>query len=217
MPHSEIRPSLTIKRIAEDFPVSDLRNKAWEYADTVQIKTYWSGEGAPKDRQFFTKLVWSETSLCVRFEAKRSEPLVTSERPDLTRKTIGLWDRDVCEIFIALDEGEPRKYFEFEIAPTGEWIDLAIDLTLGERKTDWEFASGMESAAEIENEKVVMSIKMPWKAFGKIPRAGDVWLGNLFRCTGKDPDRGYLAWSPTMTENPNFHVPDKFGEFRFIE
>jgi hypothetical protein len=48
------------------------------------------------------------------------------------------------------------------------------------------------------------------------PKSGDVWLGNLLRCVGRDPDRGYLAWQPTMTEKPNFHVPEKFGEFEFV-
>jgi Carbohydrate-binding family 9 len=60
-----------------------------------------------------------------------------------------------------------------------------------------------------------MAIKIEWKAFGKTPKIGDVWLGNIFRCIGKDPTRGYLAWSPTMTKEASFHVPEKFGEFEF--
>ena len=32
----------------------------------------------------------------------------------------------------------------------------------------------------------------------------------LYRMEGKSP-RQYLAWSPTLTRKPNFHVPDKFG------
>jgi hypothetical protein len=74
----------------------------------------------------------------------------------------------------------------------------------------------MESFAAVGEGAVTMAIKVPWKAFGKAPRAGDVWLGNIFRCIGKDPDRGYLAWSPTMTAEPNFHVPERFGEFVFV-
>ncbi len=73
----------------------------------------------------------------------------------------------------------------------------------------------MKSAAKIENNKVIMAIKVEWQAFGKVPKKGDVWLGNIFRCVGKDPTRGYLAWSPTMTKEASFHVPEKFGEFVF--
>jgi hypothetical protein len=32
----------------------------------------------------------------------------------------------------------------------------------------------------------------------------------LYRMEGKSP-RHYLAWSPTKTPKPNFHVPDAFG------
>ena len=56
-----------------------------------------------------------------------------------------------------------------------------------------------------------------WKAFGVTPKAGDVWLGNILRCVGRDPTRGYLAWSPTLTEEASFHVPERFGEFEFVK
>jgi alpha-galactosidase len=61
-----------------------------------------------------------------------------------------------------------------------------------------------------------MAIKIPWEALGRKPKPGDIWLGNIFRCVGSDPDRGYLAWQPTLTEKPNFHVPEKFGMFSFV-
>ena len=77
--------------------------------------------------------------------------------------------------------------------------------------------SGMKSAALIEKDKVTMAIKVEWSAFGKTPKAGDVWFGNILRCIGKDPTRGYLAWSPTGTKEPSFHVPEKFGKFEFVK
>lgn len=209
------KPGLKITHIDRDFAVGDLTNKAWEKAKSQSINKYWSGEQAPVGRRFKTRLLWSKTALYVRFEANQAEPLFISDKPDLSKKTLGLWDRDVCEVFIAPDEREARKYFECEVAPTGEWVDVALDMTTGERKSDWDYESGMESAAKVTNDKIVMAMKIEWKAFGKTPKAGDVWLGNIFRCVGKDPDRGYLAWSPTMTKDPNFHVPEKFGKFVF--
>jgi len=209
--------SLTIKRIAKDLPVGKLNDAAWKRASLTKITTYWSGEMAPKGRHFEAKLLWSDTALYIRFSASLSEPLVVSEKPDLSQKTIGLWNRDVCEIFIAPDASLRNKYFEFEIAPTGEWIDLAIEVTASGRKTDWEYKSGMTSAAKIEKDKVVMALKIPFASLGKTPKVGDIWLGNLFRCVGSGDTRGYLAWQPTATPTPNFHVPEKFGEFQFVK
>jgi len=206
-----------IKYVKNDFPVGELDNKTWKQAKEISVGKYWSGEDAPQDRQFKAKLLWSDTAVYVRFEANQNEPLIVSEKPNLISKTRGLWDRDVCEIFLAPNKAEFRKYFEFEIAPNGEWIDLGIHQKPDERITDWDYMSGMKSAALIEKDKVTMAIKIEWSAFGKTPKAGDIWLGNIFRCIGKDPTRGYLAWSPTGTKEPSFHVPEKFGKFEFVK
>lgn len=205
-----------IHRIEKDFDVNDLSNGAWKRAETIAVSTYWNGAIAPAGRSFNARLLWSDKYLYVLFEARQDEQLIISKNPVLTSKTMNLWDRDVCEIFLAPDKSEPRKYFEFEVAPTGEWLDVALDLTSGQRISNWTFASGMQAAAKPEKAIVTLAVKVPWAGFGKKPRSGEIWLGNLLRCVGKDPDRGYLAWSPTMTGEPAFHVPEKFGEFEFV-
>ena len=205
----------TIKYLKVDFPINQLDNKYWDKAKEVVVDKYWSGENAPVERQFKAKLLWSDTALYVRFEANQNETLIVNDKPNLTTKTRGLWDRDVCEIFLAPNKSEFRKYFEFEIAPTGEWIDLGIYQKPDERITDWDYKSDMKSFARIEKDKIWMTIKIEWKAFGATPKIGDVWLGNILRCVGKGETRGYLAWSPTLTKEASFHVPEKFGEFIF--
>ena len=208
---------LQIEFASEDFPIADLDHPGWGAAQPIAVKSYWSGETAPAGRHFEATMLWTDEHLYALFDSNQDEPLVVSEEPNHERKTLGLWDRDVVEIFIAPDGNEPRRYFEFEAAPNGEWVDLAIDLTSGERVTDREYSSKMESAARIEEGKVLTAIKIPWAALGRRPDPGDIWLGNLFRCVGRDPNRGYLTWSPTLTEIPNFHVPERFGEFEFVD
>ena len=214
---SQAKMNAKIKHIKNDFSINELENKTWDKAENIAVDKYWSGENAPNGRQFKAKLLWSKVALYVRFEANQAEPIVMSETPNIQTKTKGLWDRDVCEIFLAPNKAEFRKYFEFEIAPNGEWIDLGIHQLPEKRETDWEYNSGMKSATRIEKDKVVMAIKVEWKAFGKTPKVGDIWLGNILRAMGSEPNRGYLAWSPTETKQPNFHVPEKFGEFEFVK
>lgn len=214
---SQSKMSYKITHVNKDFAISEFDNKAWKQANEVTIDKYWSGENAPTGRQFKAKLLWSKTALYVRFEANQNEPLVISDKTDLRSKTRGLWDRDVCEIFLAPRKADFRHYYEFEIAPTGEWIDLGIYQKKDERITDWDYNSGMKSAAKIEKDKVWMTMKIEWKAFDKTPKTGEIWLGNILRCVGKDPTRGYLTWQPTLTKEPSFHVPEKFGEFEFVK
>lgn len=215
--HQSLKPGIQIPYLDSDLPDTSLDDANWKRAIEISTDTYWSGEPAPPGRHFKTKLLWSDSALYVRFEATQAEPLIVNGNPDLAKKTMGLWERDVCEIFIAPDRSLPNRYFEFEIAPTGEWLDLAILIKGEERETDSNYSSGMLSAASIKNDTVVMVIKVPWTAFGEKPADGDIWAGNLFRCVGQGLERGYLAWRPTKTAKPNFHVPSAFGELVFVK
>lgn len=209
------RPAAIVRRIGAEFPIGGPAASGWTAAQAVPVGTYWSGEPAPEGRHFSARLLWSDDALFVRFDAARSEDLVVSAAPVLDRKTVGLWDRDVCEIFLAPNPSDPQHYYEFEVAPTGEWIDLELRQADGGRETVWDYSSGMLAWAEIGGAAIAMALRIPWTAFPSRPSAGDVWAGNLFRCVGSGPSRGYLAWSPTFTEVPQFHIPERFGLFRF--
>ena len=207
------------RRAGAEVEAPDLDHEEWERAAAARITRYWSGEEAPPGRHAEARVLWTEGALAVRFTCRQSEPLVVGAEPRVDRKTLGLWDRDVCEVFVAPGAGAVERYFEFEAAPTGEWVDLAISvLPGGRRETEWDYRSGMTAAARVSEGAVTIAMRVPWGAFGRgAPRAGEVWRANLFRCVGAGdpPARGYLAWQPTLTAQPNFHVPEKFGRLRF--
>ena len=195
--------------------VDDFANEVWQQCEPVLITQQWSGEPARVERHADVRICWSDDALHVRFVGSQHEPLVVSSQPVTDRKTLGLWDRDVCEIFVAPDRNEPSRYFEFEAAPTGEWVDLGIVIAPAGRITDWDYKSGMVAAAEVEKSAIKVGIRIPWSASIPKPTFDDVWLVNLFRCVGLEaPDR-YLAWRPTHTPEPAFHVPEAFGELVF--
>jgi hypothetical protein len=198
-------------RAGREVAAGDFENPAWARARAAHIARYWSGEEAPAGRRAEARVVWDSEGLAVRFDCRQAEPLVVSGAPRLDRKTMELWDRDVCELFITPEAGPVKHYFEFEVAPTGEWVDLALTALPDGRETDWDFRSGMTAAARVRDGSVTSALRVPWKAFPRTPRAGERWRCNLFRCVGRDPDRGYLAWQPTHTPEPAFHVPEKFG------
>ncbi|HSK74344.1 MAG TPA: carbohydrate-binding family 9-like protein [Pyrinomonadaceae bacterium] len=201
----------------KSFALDDFENDVWQSCREIGIRNYWSGIEAEEGRQAAARLLWTDEALFVKFTGNRREPLIVDPNPETARKTIGLWERDVFEIFIAPDSEFVSRYFEFEVAPTGEWLDLEIQiLPNGERKSNFEYNSKMQAAAEVSENTISAAIKIDWRAFGQTPKAGDVWRGNLFRCIGKGETRGYLAWQPTETAIPNFHVPEKFGYFEFL-
>jgi hypothetical protein len=199
-------------------PISadDFENDGWQKCQPAAIAHQWSGAPAPVERHAEVRICWSDEALHVRFVGNQNEPLVVSSEPRTDRKTLGLWDRDVCEIYVAPDLKNPSRYFEFEAAPTGEWVDLGIVIASEGRLTDWDFASGMRAAAEVEETRIKVRIDIPWSESIPKPRPDDVWLVNLFRCVGPEAADRYLAWRPTYTPEPNFHVPAAFGKLYFI-
>ena len=215
--NSELESDNTIRahRVTSDVSARNLDHTEWSNASPAHITRYWSGEEAPVARHAEVRLIWSAEALSVRYVCNQSEPLVVSPDPQTAKKTHGLWDRDVSEIFIAPDPTTPERYFEFEAAPTGEWIDLAIHTMPNKRETDWDFHSGMSVAARVAKDRILVAMRIPWDDWIHKPHHGERWRVNLFRCVGGGENRGYLAWQPTRTAQPNFHVPQAFGWLQF--
>ncbi len=190
------------------------QDSGWANAKPVSLNHFWSGQEAPAESHAEARIVWSDNALHVQFVCNQNQPPIVIANPRLDQKTIGLWDRDVCEIFLAPFKDQPRRYFEFEAAPTGEWVDLAVRFNESTRENDFDFLSGMTVAARTSETKVMIGMRIPWSASLPRPQPGDEWGVNLFRCVGLGNER-YLAWRPTHTAEPNFHVPEAFGRLRF--
>jgi hypothetical protein len=132
---------------------------------------------------------------------------------------VGLWDRDVVEMFLGDDWTNIRHYREFEIAPTGDWIDLAIDLD--HKSYDHNWRSGWHTMARIDEANKIWyaAARIPLSAVSTKPvQDGTKWRMNLYRIDGlgADPQRHFLCWQPTCVQNrdPN-HVPEHFGTLVF--
>ena len=215
MTNSPSQDIIKAPRQSAPLSVADLLNPNWDKVSAVTIMHLWAGEEAVATRHAEAQVCWSAEALHVRFVCRQNEPLVVDPRPVTDRKTLGLWDRDVCEIFLAPDATNPSRYFEFEAAPTGEWVDLGIVMMPSGRETEWDYASGMKTHALVEPNRIVIGMKIPWSDRIPKPATGEEWRVNLFRCVGPDEATRYLAWRPTLTPEPNFHVPDAFGWLRF--
>lgn len=191
-----------------DFP-------GWDRATPVAITRHWSGDEAPKSQHCEVRMLWSEEALHVRYVCRQPKTPLIQENAALDRKTIGLWDTDVCEIFITPSTEQPNRYYEFEAAPNGAWVDLVITVKPEGLEREWDYQSGMTTAAHLSEDVLTVVIRIPWSDRIPRPKLGDEWRVNLFRCEGLGNER-YLSWQPTKTPEPYFHVPEVFGRLRFV-
>lgn len=183
----------------------------WNAAAPVTFCTDWQGKNPAPDRETTVRVLWSKAKLYLRFDCRYRE-LNLFDDSDPNGRRDQLWDRDVAEAFLQPDPSRPHTYKEIEISPNGMWVDL--DISPGVKP---DLKSGMTRSAHLDEKAHTWAAELaiPIKALTPHFDPHAVWRVNFFRCEGKQEPRGYYAWQPTYTPQPNFHVSTAFGRMRF--
>ena len=183
----------------------------WREAPPIWFCTDWQGLQENPALLTEVRALWSRRTLFLRFECRFRELHVFEDAaPDGRRDR--LWERDVVEAFLQPDAARERSYKEFEVSPNGMWIDL--DICPAGRS---DLNSGMERSASIDEARRRWSAELaiPLASLSPNVSSGAMWRANFYRVEGRQEPRHYLAWRPTHTPQPNFHVPSAFGVLRF--
>jgi len=183
----------------------------WQSATPVVFCHDWQGKNPDPGRETSVRALWSPQTLFLRFECHYRELYVFEDSEPNGRRD-QLWDRDVAEAFLQPDPTRPTEYKEFEVSPNGFWIDL--DISPGQKP---DLKSGMRRSV-ILDEKAhtwIAELAIPMNALTARFDSSAAWRVNFYRVEGQQEPRGYYAWRPTGTAQPNFHVPSAFGEMRF--
>jgi alpha-galactosidase len=211
--NASVEPDIAIARrisqslLAEDFPAA----ADWAATPALRFCADWRGEDADPELQTEVRLLWSPTALYLHFTANYRSITVFSDCERNGRRD-QMWDRDVAEAFLQPPGSAANSYKEFEVSPNGLWIDL--DISPGEKH---DLRSGLRRRAAIDEAAKI------WRAELAIPMTSltphfdpsAAWRANFYRVEGPAEPRFYSAWRPTMTPQPNFHVPESFGRLRF--
>jgi predicted TIM-barrel fold metal-dependent hydrolase len=196
-----------------------LDEAAWHRAQPLRLEYASRDYTAHPEVATEVRCLWSPRDLYLSFVCPyRSltvfEPATPEvERFDLARPGRSLWDRDVVEVFLGTDARQPRRYAEFELAPTNERLDVLV-VNLPEKDFAWN--SRFASAVRVDRRKKVWTaeLRLPLAALSdQAPARGTRWRLNLYRCDRRL--NAFLAWSPTLSGS--FHVPDRFGTLEFGE
>jgi Carbohydrate family 9 binding domain-like len=205
---------------ANDFAVDGNLSKAvWKHAKWIEFDHDPAGKTENPSVKTRVAAVWSARYVYLAFSC-RYESLNVYEGEDISKERWELWNRDVVEVFVNPWPERISHYYEFEVAPNNQWIDLEIEKT----KTpfnDASWNSGFEHATKIDEKghlwMTEMRILLSSLGVEKI-RDGDLWRVNFFRTAGRggDEKRTFLAWS-LIPQGGTFHVPNRFGILRFVK
>ena len=232
---------ITAARVSREIPL-DAANpaKQWASAHRIQFSADWQGKNPDPALETEVRVLWSPMMLYLRFVCHYREIFVFDDSDPNGRRD-HLWDRDVAEAFLQPSDAVPNhsapddghvgagplarpagrslaqagslKYYkELEVAPNGMWIDLDISPSgLADLK------SGMTRSVQVDEKQKIWTAELaiPMKSLTANFDPNSTWRVNFYRVEGKSEPRKYLAWQSTMTPEPNFHVPERFGSMRF--
>lgn len=131
-------------------------------------------------------------------------------------------NEDSCVEFFT-KEADSDYYYNFEFNCSGtckaarHYKDRqhALDLTEEEMIRIKRLASLKTKGIENTNNqyKWELLVEIPFSLFGleknKLP---EMILGNIYKCGDKTKEPHYVTWAPVITEKPDFHRPEYFGE-----
>lgn len=199
-------------KITEEIQL-DSRNpaSAWRLSEPVSFCSDWQGKNPDPGLETEVRALWSASDLYLRF-ACRYRDLYVFDDWNANGRRDHLWDRDVAEAFLQPEPSPERYYKEFEVAPNGMWIDLDINPSGLD-----DLQSGLARSVHVDEVTRVWAaeLKLPFRSLVPEFDSSKVWRANFYRIEGQREPRQYMAWQPTFTPQPNFHVPEAFGTFRF--
>jgi hypothetical protein len=212
-------PVLVVPRIARRVPIDGDLNKApWrDLAETPLAASHGRdpGNAAGSVQATALRVCHDGERLYVAFDCADRDVWGT-----LRGRNAPIYEEEVVEAFLAPGR-DPRRYFELESSPLDAYWEGVIDNPDGRRATmrtdlDW-VCAGWQRAVRTSAAGWSAEWAIPFAALAAAPPlAGERWRANFYRIErprGAAPELS--AWSPTLAEPAEFHLPARFGVLEF--
>ena len=212
--------TLNAKHSASDFvPDANLNKKVWKRAKWAEFDHSMDGKANHPTEKTRVAAVWTEKYVYFAFWCKY-ERLNTFEGEDTAKERWELWNKDVAEVFLNPQPERLWHYYEFEVAPNNQWVDLEIT-GKGIQSHDAKWNSGFEHATHVDSQNHIWTTEMriPLSSMNvSEPKIGMEWRANFFRAAGLggEEKRKFLSWS-VIPEGTTFHAPNYFGILRLTK
>jgi len=181
-------------------------DEAYKRAAPVKWDTDW--QGRPTTHPTTARFVWSPSALYALFEVDATDLNVDASKPVNVERS-KLYDEDCVELFVAPGEYAPR-YYELELGPRGHFLDVSIERASHASHPEWSSGVEVKTTVDTAAHHAVIEARIPAAEIVHALKPGASLPLALYRMEGKSP-RAYLAWSPTHTAKPDFHVFEAFG------
>lgn len=182
------------------------RRTEWDKAEAQTLtECAWSPNAAPEAR---VQVSYDEDGIIVRLTSDAAPTRAVNTEPNSA-----VWEDSCMEFFFSMNG---KSYVNLEANSLG-----ALRASFGEGRKDRAHLLHMNVpmptvSAQVFSDSWSVEFAVPFSLFdalwGKRPAAGESLFVNFYSCGDETPKPHYAAWNPVLTETPDFHRPDFFGE-----
>lgn len=219
-------PRYEVKRAPGPITIDGkLDDKAWAAANVAELAVTWDSQTGPRQKTL-ARLLWDDNYLYVSYEVEDADITAQfTERDDPTYRD------DAVEIFINPRPTQTTAYIGLEMNARAVLYDY-LRVTTAPNSSQFfkrfnleglrlaTFLNGTLNARGDQDQGWSLEVAIPWvnfEEFARRPSPGTVWAFNLNRWDGIQPNRRMTIWSDPLIPRPDPHVPERFGEMRFVE
>ncbi len=203
-------------------PDGNVAKPQWKKAHWVRFDHNFLGTEEYPEVETEVASLWTKDHIYFAYRAHYTA-LNTYEGEDASKERWKLWECDVVEVFINPRPERINQYYEFEVAPNNQWLDLYIDLDKGEKYPDATWDSNWDHATRVDEKTRVWTceFRLPLSSMKVADiKPGETWRLNFYRMDGKeegDKKRHLMSWSPISPPHNGYHTPKYFGIIRFVK
>lgn len=194
-----------------------LNDPIWQTAPPVRLVLTETGQ--PSTKETILRMCWDDDNLYISYACEDEDVW-----NDYTEHDDPIYNQEVCEAFLC-PTCDLNKYFEINVSPRNVVFDAIIvppSAPTGKTDLSWT-CEGLRTVVTVDGTLDCRTDKdrgwtaqmaIPFESLATpIPTPGDQWRGNLYRIERNPLE--YQAWSPTLVDPANFHIPSRFGTIIF--
>lgn len=173
----------------------------------------------PYKPEAFFKIAYTHEAILLHYEVKEKYLRINS-----FQSNDPVYEDSCVEFFISFKDG---LYYNFEFNAIGVGL---IGYGTSEKSSRERLSNSViervksfsEIATNVEREGVnwKLSLYIPFEVFDRDhieSLKGIKATANFYKCGDLLPEPHFVSWKPIQAPEPNFHLPDFFGEIEFTE
>jgi len=213
----------TVNKVTINKDDSINKKSFWKSANNIEVSQWpWQTPDMPSPPNVSAKVLYSPSHLYIKFEVEEH-----FSRAIHTENQTQVCEDSCVEFFVAPNE---KGYFNFEVNCIGsihlrhgkgrdDRVKIADeDLNKIEKYTSLPTGEAIDEPVSVPSYTVAYAI--PFSIFkkyaeAKVPKSGMLWRANFYKCGDLTPEPCWGIWNSVVTDNPDFHRPEFFGNIIF--